>query len=150
MAKGYWVASVDVKDPERYKQYLKDNAAAFRKYGARFLSRGGDQEVVEGGLGGRIAVIEFADVATASACYHSPEYATAKPAQDRLGGLRHRHHRGLRRSAADRLNRADETPAVVTPAKLQPAPCRYAVHRHARSQCRAACIPLSSALHRPS
>jgi len=72
------VASVDVKDPERYKQYLKGNAAAFRKYGARFLIRGGDQEVVEGGLGGRIAVIEFADVATASACYHSPEYAAAK------------------------------------------------------------------------
>ena len=78
MAKGYWVASVDVKDPERYRQYLRDNAAAFRKYGARFLVRGGDQEAVEGRLGGRIAIIEFADLATASACYHSAEYAAAK------------------------------------------------------------------------
>ncbi len=79
MAKGYWVASVDVQDPERYKQYLRDNAVAFRKYGARFLVRGGDREAVEGKLRGRIAIIEFADFATASACYHSVEYSAAKP-----------------------------------------------------------------------
>ncbi|MEO3433190.1 DUF1330 domain-containing protein [Inquilinus sp. CAU 1745] len=77
--KGYWVASVDVNDPERYKQYLRENAPAFRKYGARFLVRGGDQEAVEGKLRGRIAVIEFKDYATAMACYRSTEYSAAKP-----------------------------------------------------------------------
>lgn len=79
MAKGYWVASVDVNDPERYKLYLRENAAAFRKYGAKFLVRGGDQEAVEGKLRGRVAVIEFEDYATAMACYRSTEYSAAKP-----------------------------------------------------------------------
>jgi uncharacterized protein (DUF1330 family) len=79
MAKGYWVASVDVNDPKRYELYLRDNAAAFRKYGARFLIRGGDQEAVEGRLRSRVAVIEFKDYATAVACYRSAEYSQAKP-----------------------------------------------------------------------
>lgn len=78
MAKGYWVASVDVNDPERYKQYIRDNAAVFRKYGAKFLIRGGEQEAVEGKLRGRVVVIEFEDYATATECYRSSEYSAAK------------------------------------------------------------------------
>jgi len=78
MPKGYWVASVDVNDPERYKQYVQENAAAFRKYGAKFLVRGGEQDAVEGKLRDRVVVIEFKDVATATACYRSTEYSAAK------------------------------------------------------------------------
>ncbi|NGM88969.1 DUF1330 domain-containing protein [Parapusillimonas sp. SGNA-6] len=78
MAKAYWVASVDVNDPERYKRYVQENAAAFRKYGAKFLVRGGEQEAVEGKLRDRVVVIEFKDYATAAACYRSPEYSAAK------------------------------------------------------------------------
>ena len=77
MAKAYWVASVDVNNPEIYKQYVRDNAAAFRKYGAKFLVRGGEDETVEGKLRDRVVVIEFEDYATAMACYRSPEYAAA-------------------------------------------------------------------------
>ena len=32
MAKGYWIAHVDVSDPEAYKSYLSANAIAFAKY----------------------------------------------------------------------------------------------------------------------
>ena len=39
--KGYWIAHVDVTDPEGYKAYMAANAAAFGKFGARFLVRGG-------------------------------------------------------------------------------------------------------------
>ena len=42
MPKGYWIARVDVSDPEGYQQYVAANAAAFRKFGARFIVRGGD------------------------------------------------------------------------------------------------------------
>ena len=49
MAKGYWMARVDVADAERYKDYVAANAAAFAKYGARFLVRGGRFENPEGG-----------------------------------------------------------------------------------------------------
>ncbi len=49
MAKGYWIARVDVADPEGYKAYVAANAEPFRQFGARFLVRGGAFENVEGG-----------------------------------------------------------------------------------------------------
>ena len=76
--KGYWVASVDVTDPESYKLYQAANAEPFRKYGARFLTRGGAAETVEGRFRARVVVIEFKDYATAMDCYRSPEYQRAK------------------------------------------------------------------------
>jgi uncharacterized protein (DUF1330 family) len=77
MAKGYWMVSADVTDPEGYKLYIAENRNAFRKYGARFLARGGKSEVVEGKGRTRAVLIEFKDYATALECYHSPEYAKA-------------------------------------------------------------------------
>lgn len=77
MAKGYWVVFADVTDPEGYKAYVAENAAAFRKYGARFLTRGGRAERPEGQPRSRIVVIEFPGYQAAVDCYHSPEYAKA-------------------------------------------------------------------------
>jgi uncharacterized protein (DUF1330 family) len=37
MAKGYWIARVDVKNEEGHKPYAADNPAIFRKFGGRFL-----------------------------------------------------------------------------------------------------------------
>lgn len=78
MPKGYWVARVDVHDPEVYKDYVAANAAAFAKYGAQFLVRGGRSEAPEGTPRSRNVVIEFKDYDTAVACYRSPEYVAAK------------------------------------------------------------------------
>ena len=77
MAKGYWIGHVDVTDPEGYKSYVAANAEAFRKYGAKFLVRGGTFEAVAGKTRSRNVVLEFKDYATALACYRSPEYAKA-------------------------------------------------------------------------
>lgn len=74
MAKGYWIGRVDVHDEEGYKPYSAANAAIFKKYGARFIVRGGPFKAVEGQARSRNVVIEFADFATAKACYESPEY----------------------------------------------------------------------------
>jgi uncharacterized protein (DUF1330 family) len=78
MAKGYWIARVDVTDPNGYQGYMKANAAAFQKFGARFIVRGGRFEAPEGAPRSRNIVLEFADYATAVACYQSPEYQAAK------------------------------------------------------------------------
>jgi uncharacterized protein (DUF1330 family) len=78
MAKGYWIAQVDVSDPQGYQAYVAANADVFRKYGARFLVRGGTSETVEGTSRARCVVLEFRDYATALACYRSPEYQRAK------------------------------------------------------------------------
>ena len=76
MAKGYWIGRVDVHDEEGYKPYAVANPAIFKKYGARFITRGGRFENPEGGSLPRNVVIEFPDYATALACYNSPEYQT--------------------------------------------------------------------------
>ncbi|HUB11737.1 MAG TPA: DUF1330 domain-containing protein [Acetobacteraceae bacterium] len=78
MAKGYWIAGVDVTDPEGYQEYIAANAVAFSKYGAKFLVRGGRFEAPEGTARSRNVVLEFNDYETAVACYHSPEYAAAR------------------------------------------------------------------------
>jgi uncharacterized protein (DUF1330 family) len=77
MARGYWVAFADVSDPEGYRAYIAENAKAFRKYGGRFLTRGGKSESPEGQPRSRAVVIEFASYADALECYRSPEYAKA-------------------------------------------------------------------------
>ena len=76
--KGYWIAHVDVTDPEGYKPYQVANATAFGKFGARFLVRGGRQEVTEGHARSRSVVIEFPSYEAALACYRSPDYQAAK------------------------------------------------------------------------
>lgn len=78
MAKGYWIAHVDVTDPENYKAYVAANAEAFKKYGAKFLVRAGQDSVKEGNLKPRHVILEFDSYQTALDCYNSPEYAHAK------------------------------------------------------------------------
>ena len=74
MAKGYWVANIDVTDMDGYKAYVAANAEPFHKFGARFLTRGGKSEAVEGKLRARVVVIEFPSYEAALTCYRSPEY----------------------------------------------------------------------------
>jgi uncharacterized protein (DUF1330 family) len=75
--KGYWVASVDIFDAGTYPKYVAANKAAFDKYGARFLARGGRADGPEGPIGSRNVIIEFDSYETALACYNSPEYQEA-------------------------------------------------------------------------
>jgi uncharacterized protein (DUF1330 family) len=83
MPKGYWVAHVKITNPERYKDYVAANAAAFAKYKARFLVRNGKHEVVKGNLvERRNVVIEFDSYETAKACHDSPEYQAAAKIRD--------------------------------------------------------------------
>ena len=77
MAKGYWIARMTIHDQAGYDAYRALNGKAFSKYGARFLVRGGTFECVEGRTLDRHVVIEFDSLATAQACYRSPEYAEA-------------------------------------------------------------------------
>jgi uncharacterized protein (DUF1330 family) len=76
--KGYWVATIEVSDPEKYKPYIAMVQGILAKFGGRFLVRGGTSEAVEGKLRPRMIVIEFPDYATARECYFSAEYAAAK------------------------------------------------------------------------
>jgi uncharacterized protein (DUF1330 family) len=77
MPKGYWIARVDVSDPEAYKNYVAANGAAFAKFGGHFLVRGGKFEAVDGTSRERNVIIEFPTYEAALACWRSPEYRAA-------------------------------------------------------------------------
>ncbi|AMD60630.1 DUF1330 domain-containing protein [Rhizobium pusense] len=77
MAKGYWIARVDVRDSERYKDYVSTAKPAFERFGANFLARGGALTELEGKARARNVVIEFPSVQHAIDCYNSPEYQAA-------------------------------------------------------------------------
>jgi len=74
MAKGYWIARLDVHNMDGYKDYIAQNGVVFNKYGAKFLVRGGIHEAKEGTARSRNVVLEFKDYETALACYNSLEY----------------------------------------------------------------------------
>lgn len=78
----YWIGHVTINDPTAYEAYRQANALPFATYGARFLVRGGAQEVVEGVVRPRTVVIEFPTLQAALECYNSPEYQAAKALRD--------------------------------------------------------------------
>lgn len=84
-ARGYWVARVDVSNPEAYQTYRSFNIIAFEKYGGRFIVRGPAGHVAKGQPRQHNVVVEFPDYETALACYHSPEYQAAKVHLDQVG-----------------------------------------------------------------
>ncbi len=77
MAKGYWIARVDIRDAARYPDYVAAAKPAFEQYGAKFLARGGAFQKLEGQVRARNVIIEFPSLQAAADCYNSPEYQVA-------------------------------------------------------------------------
>ncbi len=79
MANGYIIAQINVTDPERYADYVKQVQATIDIYGGEFLVRGGKSESHEGTPpGDRNVVIRFPSYQSAQDWYHSVEYAPVK------------------------------------------------------------------------
>jgi uncharacterized protein (DUF1330 family) len=76
--KAYWIAHVDVTDPQQYSEYTQRGPAAFKLYGGKFLARGGRSQALEGReTPQRTVIIEFESYEQAVACYRSPQYQEA-------------------------------------------------------------------------
>ena len=76
--KAYWIAHVDVTDPQQYSEYTQRAPEAFKLFGGKFIARGGRSEALEGrATPQRTVVIEFESYEQAVACYRSPEYQEA-------------------------------------------------------------------------
>lgn len=84
MPRGYWIARVDVRDAEAYKDYVAAAKPAFERFGAKFLARGGTTDAVEGTGRARNVIIEFASLKQAQDCYNSPEYQHAKSIRNKV------------------------------------------------------------------
>jgi len=85
MAKGYWMAHVTITDSENYPKYMKKAAAAITSMGGVYIVRGGDNQVVEGGLKDRHVLIEFPTYQQAVDCYHSADYQEAAKLRQAYG-----------------------------------------------------------------
>lgn len=80
----YVISDTNPKDPEAWKAYVSLAPAAIKQYGGRYLSRGGEIDVIEGEWNPRaIVLIEFPDMAAAKTWYTSPEYARALVYRDK-------------------------------------------------------------------
>lgn len=82
MAKGYWIAMVNITEPDRYGEYMSKTGPALENYNATPLVRGGQNQAVEGDSFERVVVLEFPSYQDAVDCYNSPEYQSAKAIQD--------------------------------------------------------------------
>jgi uncharacterized protein (DUF1330 family) len=78
----YVIAEVEVTDPEKYKGYMALSPGAIAANGGKFIVRGGESVLLEGGPAPkRIVVIEFPDFEAAKRFYDSPEYVQAREAR---------------------------------------------------------------------
>ena len=75
--KGYWIARVDVNDPEGYSEYAKIATQAVEEFGGKFLARGGKCLSKEGTNRQRNVIVEFPSLESANNCYNSPTYKRA-------------------------------------------------------------------------
>ena len=72
----YLIVSIEITNPDRYAQYIKQVPASIAKYHGRFLARGGKAEKLEGDWDpGRVVVLEFPGLAAAKAWWASTEYS---------------------------------------------------------------------------
>lgn len=75
----YVIATVDVTDWQRYREYMKVTPGIIAQYGGRFAARAGRSRVLEGEDDGRrVVILEFPTYEAAERFYESPEYARAK------------------------------------------------------------------------
>lgn len=80
----YIHGNVQITDPALYEEYRRDVPALIAAHGGRYLVRGGAASVLEGpGEANRQVILEFPDMASLQAFYHSPEY-------QRLAAIRQR------------------------------------------------------------
>jgi uncharacterized protein (DUF1330 family) len=76
----YFVAEIEVTDPEGYRPYAARAGETVTQYGGKHLARGGKVELVEGEPEPqRVVITEFADIEAARRWYNSPEYQAILP-----------------------------------------------------------------------
>ena len=77
MAKGYWIACVNVKKQDEFNKYVDLAGPAINLHGGKFLVRGGKVLNIEGKQYERIVVSVFDSPEKAKECYESKEYQHA-------------------------------------------------------------------------
>jgi uncharacterized protein (DUF1330 family) len=75
----YVIVDIEVTDPAGYEEYKKLAPAAVKRFGGRYLARGGRAETLEGDWQvNRLVILEFESIEQAKTWLNSPEYAPAR------------------------------------------------------------------------
>ncbi|MEO0360293.1 MAG: DUF1330 domain-containing protein [Pseudomonadota bacterium] len=75
--KAYWIAHVEVTDPDLYAKYAAIATEAIEAHGGAFLARSGRYKQLEGADRARNVVAVFPSFEAAVACYESERYQEA-------------------------------------------------------------------------
>jgi uncharacterized protein (DUF1330 family) len=90
MPAAYLVVTMNITDPEQYKQYMAEAPAAVKAFGGEYIARGGRKEVLEGDWQPhRVALLKFPSYEQAKAFYDDAHYTRV---------------RGLRKGATEYFN----------------------------------------------
>ena len=73
----YWIAHVDVTDPDAYGEYAKRATGAIAAHGGEFLARATRTVWLEGKERARNVLVRFPSVEDAERCYASEAYQEA-------------------------------------------------------------------------
>ncbi len=76
----YVIVEIDVHDTDAYAPYVAGAGPSVPASGGRYVARGGRTESLEGDPPrSRVVVLEFPDVESATAWYHSDAYQAVAP-----------------------------------------------------------------------
>jgi uncharacterized protein (DUF1330 family) len=85
----YVIFDVEIRDPDRYQDFMKQVKPALEEAGARYLARGGAHKVYEGDWNPRrIVLLEFPSVAVWESFYFGPVYQGVKSIRDECSSAR--------------------------------------------------------------
>ena len=79
----YLIVRLEVTDWNRYGKYTDATPAIIKRFGGRFIVRGGQMETLEGHPEARrVVVIEFPNFERVKEFFNSPEYSEVKKLRD--------------------------------------------------------------------
>jgi uncharacterized protein (DUF1330 family) len=82
----YLIAFIEIRDPERYREYTLHTPRVIAAFGGRMIVRNGERVVLEGPADPRrVVVVEFPTLADATRFYASPEYTAVRRLREGAG-----------------------------------------------------------------
>ena len=85
----YVIFDVDIRDANRYQDFMKQVKPALDEAGARYLARGRPHKVYEGDWSPRrIVLLEFPSIAAWESFYYGPVYQGVKSIRDECSTAR--------------------------------------------------------------
>ncbi|MGZ5504364.1 MAG: DUF1330 domain-containing protein [Chthoniobacterales bacterium] len=80
----YVIVEIEVTDPVGFEEYRNQVAPTIKKYGGKYIVRGGQTEVLEGDWNPkRIVILEFESIARAKEWLNCEEYAEPRKLRQR-------------------------------------------------------------------